>query len=152
MTNRIKSIFQEKVIWEKDRQTIVDTIRSSWDNNTIHDVEKEICSGICLANENIELYNQKAQAFFNKLNADKKAYFIVGKGRSHKEQTVIVYEPGVFVGFCYTSNKVQLDFDVLRDEAQPLKLNQTMEAILAPFINTVSKEYKVYAQLRMTLK
>ncbi len=117
-----------------------------------YSVEKEICSGSCLANENIAFYNQKAQAFFDKLNAEKKAYFIVGKGRNHKEQVVIVYEPGVFVGFCYTSNKVQLDFDVLRDEAQPLKLNHTMEAILAPFINTVSKEYKVYAQLRMTLK
>jgi len=114
-------------------------------------VEKEICSGICLANENIELYNQKAQAFFNKLNADKKAYFIVGKGRSHKEQTVIVYEPGVFVGYSYINYKVQLDFDLLREAAQPMKLNHTMEAILAPILHAISKEYKVYTQMRIPL-
>jgi hypothetical protein len=97
------------------------------------------------------LYNQKAQVFFDKLNADKKAYFIVGKGRNHKEQAVVVYEPGLFVGYCYINSKVQLDFDLLREEAQPMKINPNMEAILAPILNTVSKDYKVYTQMRIPL-
>ncbi len=114
-------------------------------------VKNEICTGMCMANENIELYNQKAQAFFDHLNAEKKAYFIVGKGRNLREQTVIVYEPGFFVGYCYINAKSQLDFDKLREEAQPLKLNPSMEAILAPILTATSKEYKVYAQMRMIL-
>jgi DNA polymerase-3 subunit epsilon len=118
---------------------------------TCTSVKNEICSGSCLANENIEHYNQKAQVFFNKLNADKKAFYIVGKGRSHKEQTVIVYEPGIFIGYCYINSKVQLDFDVLREEAQPMKINPNMEAILAPILNSISKEYKVYTQMRIPL-
>jgi len=118
---------------------------------TCTSVKNKNCSGNCSALAHTELYNQKAQVFFDKLNADKKAYFIVGKGRNHKEQAVVVYEPGLFVGYCYINSKVQLDFDLLREEAQPMKINPNMEAILAPILNTVSKDYKVYTQMRIPL-
>ncbi|MFY8021685.1 MAG: exonuclease domain-containing protein [Bacteroidia bacterium] len=115
-------------------------------------VKNDICDGLCMAKENIEAYNQKAQAFFDQLMAEKKAYYIVGKGRNHKEQNVIIYEPGSFIGYTYVNIKAQLDFDVLKEECTPLKINSVMESILAPIVNgEKSKGYKVYAQMKMAM-
>lgn len=115
-------------------------------------VKNEICDGYCLVQENAAAYNDKAQVFFDMLMAEKKAYFIVGKGRNYKEQCVIIYEPGSFVGYTFCSIKDALDFDVVKDAATLLKINSLMEAVLAQVINgEKSKGYKVYVQMKMAI-
>ena len=120
--------------------------------DTCISVKNEICDGYCLVQENAETYNTKAQAFFNQLLAEKKIYFILGKGRSYKEQTVIVYEPGNFVGYIFVSIKEQIDFDHVKENCETLKINSYMESVLSQVINgEKSKDYKVYAQMRMAM-
>jgi DNA polymerase-3 subunit epsilon len=115
-------------------------------------VKNEICDGYCLVQENVAAYNDKAQVFFDMLMAEKKAYFIVGKGRNYKEQCVIIYEPGAFVGYTFCSIKEALDFDQVKDAATLLKINSLMEAVLAQIINgEKSKGYKVYVQMKMAI-
>ncbi|MFY8107474.1 MAG: exonuclease domain-containing protein [Bacteroidia bacterium] len=115
-------------------------------------VKNDICDGLCMAKENIIEYNKKAQLFFDQLTAEKKAFYIVGKGRNHKEQNVIIYEPGAYIGYAYVNIKVQIDFDILKEESTPLKINSVMESILAPIVNgEKSKGYKVYAQMKMAI-
>jgi DNA polymerase-3 subunit epsilon len=115
-------------------------------------VKNDICDGLCMVKENIFEYNKKAQLFFDQLTAEKKAFYIVGKGRNHKEQNVIIYEPGAYIGYAYVNIKVQLDFDILKEESTPLKINSVMESILAPIVNgEKSKGYKVYAQMKMAI-
>jgi len=115
-------------------------------------VKNDICDGLCMAKENIFEYNKKAQLFFDQLTAEKRAFYIVGKGRNHKEQNVIIYEPGAYIGYAYVNIKVQLDFDILKEESTPLKINSVMESILAPIVNgEKSKGYKVYAQMKMAI-
>ena len=115
-------------------------------------VKNDICDGLCMAKENIVEYNKKAQLFFDQLTAEKKAFYIVGKGRNHKEQNVIIYEPGAYIGYAYVNIKVQLDFDILKEESTPLKINSVMESILAPIVTgEKSKGYKVYAQMKMAI-
>ena len=115
-------------------------------------VKNEICDGYCLVQENVAAYNDKAQVFFDMLMAEKKAYFIVGKGRNYKEQCVVIYEPGVFVGYTFCSIKEALDFDQVKDAATLLKINSLMEAVLAQIINgEKSKGYKVYVQMKMAI-
>ncbi|MDP1726707.1 MAG: exonuclease domain-containing protein [Bacteroidota bacterium] len=125
---------------------------SQTNNETCIQVNKNICDGYCMANENIKEYNRKAQVYFDQLQADKKAYFIVGKGRSFNEQCVIVYEPGSFIGYTFTSVKDQLDFDAVKDMSQPLRLNSLMESVLAPVVSgEKSKGYKVYTQMKIAV-
>ncbi len=105
-----------------------------------------------MASENIEAYNKRAQVFFDQLQADKKAFYIVGKGRTFKEQCVIVYEPGTYIGYTFTSVKEQLDFDAVKEMAQPLRLNSLMESVLAPVVSgEKSKGYKVYTQMKIAV-
>ena len=115
-------------------------------------VKNDICDGLCMVKENIVEYNKKAQLFFDQLTAEKKAFYIVGKGRNHKEQNVIIYEPGAYIGYAYVNIKVQLDFDILKEESTPLKINSVMESILAPIVTGEKiKGYKVYAQMKMAI-
>jgi hypothetical protein len=103
-----------------------------------------------LAQDNVEAYNKKAQAFFDNLMAEKKAYYIVGKGRNYKEQSVVIFEPGNYVGYTFVSLKEQIDFDVVKEMATPLKLNSLMETVLAQVVSgEKSKGFKVYTQMKM---
>jgi hypothetical protein len=105
-----------------------------------------------LVNENAAAYNAKAQLFFDQLTAEKKANYIVGKGRNYKEQCVIIYEPGVYIGYTFVSLKEQIDFDHVKDIATPLKLNGLMESVLSQVVSgEKSKGYKVYTQLKMAV-
>jgi DNA polymerase-3 subunit epsilon len=115
-------------------------------------VKNEICDGYCLVQENVAAYNDKAQVFFDMLMAEKKTYFIVGKGRNYKEQCIIIYEPGEFVGYTFCSVKEALDFDQVKENVTLLKINSLMEAVLAQIINgEKSKGYKVYVQMKMAI-
>lgn len=113
-------------------------------------VTHDICDGYCLAQENVAQYNAKAQAFFDHLEAERKAYYIVGKGRTYKEQSVIIYEPDKYIGYTFVSLKEQIDFDLVKEMATPLKLNGLMESVLAQVVSgEKSKGYKVYTQMKM---
>lgn len=113
-------------------------------------VKNEICDGYCLVQDNVEAYNSKAQAFFDHLTAEKKAYYILGKGRTFKEQSVVIYEPGNFIAYTFISNNEQIDFDLVKDMATPIKLNSLMESVLAQVVSgEKSKGYKVYTQMKI---
>lgn len=113
-------------------------------------VAEEICDGYCLMENNADAYNQKAQAFFDQLQADKKTFYVVGKGRNYKEQCVIIYSPGNYLGYTFVSSKEQIDFDTVKESATPLKLNTLMESVLAPIVTGEKKKgYKVYAQMNL---
>ncbi len=115
-------------------------------------IKNEICDGYCLAQANVEAYNAKAQLFFDHLMAEKKAYYIVGKGRNYKEQSVIIYEPGLFIAYTFVSNKEQIDFDMVKEMATPIKLNSLMESVLAQVVSgEKSKGYKVYTQMKIAV-
>ncbi|MCF8253397.1 MAG: GIY-YIG nuclease family protein [Bacteroidia bacterium] len=116
-------------------------------------VQHNICDGYCLVAENVAAYNAKAQSFFDFLTSERKAYFIVGKGRNYKEQAVIIYEPGNYIGYIFVSLKEQIDFDHVKENATPLKLNSLMETVLAQIVNgEKSKGYKVYTQMKMAVE
>ncbi len=121
-------------------------------NNDCVQVESNICDGYCLVKENVEAYNKRAQFFFDQLVSDKKAYYIVGKGRNSKEQCVIIYEPGSFLGYIFLSIKEQIDFDLVKEHAQMLKLNSLMESVLASVVSgEKSKGYKVFIQMKIAV-
>lgn len=115
-------------------------------------VQHNICDGYCLVQTNPAAYNAKAQTFFDELMAEKKTYYIVGKGRNYKEQCVITYEPGESIGYTFVSNKEAIDFTSLRESLIPMKLNSLMESVLSPVVSgEKSKGYKVYTQMKMAV-
>ena len=115
-------------------------------------IAQNVCDGYCMAQENVEAYNKRAQNFFDRLVEDKRAYYIVGKGRNYKEQCVIIYEPGSYIGYTFTSIKEQIDFDLVKDMAQPLRINSLMESVLAPVVTgEKSKGFKVFTQLKIAV-
>ncbi|MBC7383346.1 MAG: GIY-YIG nuclease family protein [Bacteroidia bacterium] len=125
---------------------------SQTNNDTCIQIKQNVCDGYCMVQENVAAYNQRAQVFFDKLMTEKKAYYVIGKGRNYNEQCVIVYEPGNYVGFTFTSLKDQLDFDIVKEMAQPLRLNSLMESVLAPVVSgEKSKGYKVYTQMKIAV-
>lgn len=125
---------------------------SQTNTGTCISVKNEICDGYCLVQENVAAYNAKAQAFFNQLTAEKKTYYIVSKGRNYKEQSVVIYEPGNFVGYTFVSMREQIDFDHVKDSCEALKINGLMESVLSQIVSgEKSKGYKVYTQMRMAM-
>lgn len=115
-------------------------------------VQHKICDGYCLVADNAAAYNARAQSFFDELQADKKVHFIVGKGRNFKEQAVVIYEPEKFVAYTFVSNREQLDFDMVLEQATSLKINPLMEAVLGQVISgEKSKGYRVFTQLKMAV-
>jgi len=116
-------------------------------------LQKKICDGYCLADANISEYNRRAEKFFKFLESDKKTLFIVERGRRSNEQCVIVYEPGVFVGYNFMSRFEKLDFDSVRFAATPLKLNPVIDSIISSYLSSDPnrRKIKVYTQLNIAV-
>lgn len=120
-------------------------------NTPCRNEQLNICSGNCLSPNETDFYNSKINEFISQLLAQTKIYYIAGNGRNNTEQSIIIYEPGMFVGYCFLSVKDPIDFDSIKDLATSLKLNDTIEAILNKVIEERDNGYKIYTQFKMAM-
>jgi DNA polymerase III subunit epsilon len=64
-----------------------------------HHIKK--CLGICAGEEEVELYNQRAQKIISKYTFEKENFLITDKGRAPDENAVILIENGKYSGYTY---------------------------------------------------
>ncbi len=64
-----------------------------------HSIKK--CKGACIAEEEVEVYNQRADRLIQQLCFNGDSFFIVDKGRTKGEKSLVLIERGSFVGFGY---------------------------------------------------
>ncbi len=59
------------------------------------------CSGACVQEESSGSYNKRSSEFINKLKLDDVTFFVVDKGRSNKEKSLILIKNGILAGIGY---------------------------------------------------
>lgn len=71
-----------------------------------HQIKK--CNGICAEQEDIEVYNKRAQAILNEYLFKQKNFVIVDKGRNAGEYSVVLVEDSHYKGFGYYDSFEQI--------------------------------------------
>ena len=59
------------------------------------------CLGACIQEEPAEAYNQRVQVIIDKYTFNTGSFFIVGKGRTKSEKSLVLVERGTIAGFGY---------------------------------------------------
>ncbi len=72
-----------------------------------HQIKK--CNGICAEEEEIEIYNKRANEIFKNYIFEHPNFAIIDKGRSTGERSLILIENGKFSGFGYFDEYAQLN-------------------------------------------
>jgi DNA polymerase III subunit epsilon len=57
------------------------------------------CRGACVAEESPQEYNSRIQHWIDRLNFENKSFYIIEKGRSKHEKSIVFIENGVYRGF-----------------------------------------------------
>ncbi|MFN4083180.1 MAG: exonuclease domain-containing protein [Bacteroidia bacterium] len=122
-------------------------------NTVCNKLQKNMCMGNCKEPENVMQYNIRVNEFIEKLELEAKTYFISEKGRNAKEQCIIIYEPGNYVGYCYINKDALIDFDVVKEQSTALKFNPVMDSILMKVVadEKPKKDCKIYMQYKMAM-
>lgn len=59
------------------------------------------CNGACIGEETVEDYNERCQLIIDSLNLNQSSFYIVDKGRSKQEKSVIQVKNGILTGYGY---------------------------------------------------
>ncbi len=71
-----------------------------------HQIKK--CNGICAEQEEIEIYNKRAEAILDNYIFAKPNFVIIDKGKMPGEQSVILIENSHYAGFGYFDSSIQI--------------------------------------------
>lgn len=69
--------------------------------NACFHYEIKQCEGACIGQETAQSYNKKAHDLMEELNFNGDSFFIVDKGRTKAEKSLVLIERGSFAGFGY---------------------------------------------------
>ena len=91
----------------------------------------DICKGVCAGKEGVDDYNKRVTAAILKINKKLQTNIIVGEGRSMNEKSVVLVEQGVYRGFGYFSDTVEIDsLEKAKEIIDPFKHNPDVQRIL----------------------
>lgn len=79
-------------------------------NSNCFQYEIKQCNGACIKEEIPEAYNVRIEAFLKQAHFENKSFYILDKGRSKQEKSLILIHQGSFVGFGfapYNFNRLQ---------------------------------------------
>jgi DNA polymerase-3 subunit epsilon len=69
------------------------------------DYQIKKCAGACIGEESSEEYNKRVQLFLEKTQFENDCFFLVDKGRSRNEISLVLVEHGMYKGYGFISNK-----------------------------------------------
>lgn len=72
-----------------------------------HQIKK--CNGICAEQEDIEIYNLRAEKVLDRHLFKEKTFAIVGTGRSPDENSIVLVENGHYAGYGYYDSSCQIN-------------------------------------------
>jgi DNA polymerase III subunit epsilon len=103
--------------------------------NECYDVKLNTCNGACCGKEDPEFYNKRAKQFIKTLRQQSGNIIIKDKGRTTLEETALYFENGVFSGYGYFSQEMELrnDKEIL-DSLKKVKQHPDSKYILRSFL------------------
>jgi len=101
------------------------------------------CYGACGTFETAEAYNERAMAALERLSTVfEEDFFIIDRGRTVQERTVVLVESGEYRGFGYVDAEEGQDFQQLRDAIKTYESNPEVKKIIRRYLVS-SKTAKV---------
>jgi len=100
------------------------------------------CKGPCVQKEAVEDYNLRANELIQNLSYDNQSFFIIDKGRSEDEKSVVKIKNGKYIGFGYINvNLVPLDVENLSSAIRRYSDNRDVQQIIRTYLkqNPVQK-------------
>lgn len=95
------------------------------------------CNGACIGKEPAELYNRRVHQALIPYRHDQGSYFLLGKGRTDSERSVVMIEKGVYRGFGFID--LSLDIEPAPDELsaviEPREDNADIRQILRSYLS-----------------
>ena len=90
-----------------------------------------ICFGACIGKEPPKSYNERAQKALKTFEYDHQNFFIIDKGRSIDEKSVVKVEHGKYLGFGYfSSEEADSNPEILHDCIQHYADNRDVQSII----------------------
>jgi DNA polymerase-3 subunit epsilon len=91
------------------------------------------CKGACMGEEAPATYNKRVQEALENYHFDKQNFFVVDKGRSDDEKSVVKVEAGKYCGFGFIEGNIS-DTNDLHDCIKPFNDNREVRQIINSFI------------------
>ncbi|MBS1680776.1 MAG: GIY-YIG nuclease family protein [Bacteroidetes bacterium] len=104
------------------------------------------CHGACQGVESAKKYNKRAQKAVDSFYGKGDSLAIIGQGRTHNENSIVLVEEGNFFGFGYFDKHEQIrDLETARNFVKPGKENRTVQNLVNSFlVNPKSAEVLVF--------
>ncbi len=98
------------------------------------------CHGACTGKESPERYNQRVKKAINRFQFISDNFFIIDKGRTCEERSVVKIENGKYIGFGFISEDyVDNDHESLHDCIKPFQDNHDVRNILHNYLSGKSR-------------
>ncbi len=134
----IDSGFEAKKIFEK----IVDQYELCLSKCDLHafkgpcfNYQLKKCKGACLGNEEANLYNERATKAMESFSFHSKNFFIINKGRTNNEKSIVCIEQGQYKGFGYFDADYGFpNVEELRNTIKKYSHNRDIQNIIHRFV------------------
>lgn len=99
------------------------------------DFKIQKCRGVCAGEEDIEVYNSRVEEALQQFADTLETKFIVGKGRSRGEKSLVLIENGIYKGFGYFEQDASYSsLETAKDIIQPYSENPDVKRILRKYL------------------
>jgi DNA polymerase III subunit epsilon len=93
------------------------------------------CSGACLGLEDPSIYNQRVSEAIVSISENTETLAIVGRGRSADEQSLVLVEKGIFLGYGYVDKSVSVStLEEAKLYIKPGKENRVAQNVVNSFL------------------
>jgi len=100
------------------------------------DFSLDDCFGACIQKESVTQYNQRVQQCLANLKHLDNSYFLLGKGRSQNENSLVWVENGKYKGFGFVDETIQeSELDGLIENIKAYADNQDVQRIISTYLN-----------------
>lgn len=99
------------------------------------------CHGACVGEESNQSYNERVDAFLEKINLDNKSFLMTGNGRKIGENSFVWIEKGICLGYGYYELNHQIKTpQMIRERMIPVEHDEGVDSIVKGFL--FSEKYR----------
>ena len=108
-----------------------------------HNHELGFCDGACIGLEDTESYNGKIYAAIETFDESESTYYVIGKGRTEVEKSVVYVEKGHYLGFGFFDENTHRDWNEIKDVIKWRPDTPDVQRILTGYLSRNSKDIKI---------
>lgn len=104
----------------------------------------KLCHGACVAQENVDIYNERVDEFIEKNQFNLTNKIIIDRGRHIGEKSAVLIQNNTIRGYAFFDLNFQLShIEILENLITPLKHNRDAKRIVWSYFNKYQKRLKV---------